>query len=105
MPVLVLPTTLQVGPHKYSLKRDRTCDSEQAWGKTDARLRIILFGYDCDGEQLPITLVHELVHVAALAYRVELTEDQVGALANGIAQGLQSMGILPEQAILEGEGC
>ena len=48
------------------------------------------------GAKLPSTLIHELIHAVADVYGVEIDESSTTALANGLAQALISLKVLPE---------
>lgn len=92
-----LPSKVQVGPHTYQIEVRAEVDSGNRWGETDKVLRRIRFGLQCHPRQLPITLIHELIHACEEAYQVDLKEKEVTALANGLAQALMSLKILPKE--------
>ena len=101
----VLPGRVQVGPYAYQLWRDSGLDTDHVYGETDnSKMRIAFSSpHLCTKEHLIVTLVHELMHATAFVYDLELEESSVKRLAHGITQGLQSAGLLPERAVLEGE--
>jgi len=92
-----LPSKVQVGPHTYLIEQKIEVDSENRWGETDKVLRRISFGVQCHSRQIPITLIHELIHACEEAYQIDLKETEVQALANGLAQALISLKLLPEE--------
>lgn len=92
-----LPPSVRIGPYVYRLKRDSSVDGAHRWAETDFINHELRFGRACDEKELPISLIHELVHAAASAYAVDLEENQVQALGSGIAQALLSLGLLPEE--------
>lgn len=98
-----LPASVEVGPYTYRFVRTEEADGERRWAFVSYVRRIIGFGLLCNEREMPSSLMHELVHSAASAYGVELSEDQVGALANGLTQALTNLGLLPKTMCLEGE--
>lgn len=93
---------VDIGPYRYCLHRNSHLDGSDAWGATNFNQRILEFSDACNEEQLPLTLIHEIVHAVSAAYALEpdLTESQVTGLANGISQALRSLGWLPERLAL-----
>lgn len=100
---LALPSTVNIGPHTYRLVRTEEADANQQWAFTSFTRRLIGFGFLCNEREMPSSLMHELVHATASAYGVELEHKGVEALANGLTQALQSLGLLPDTLCLEGE--
>jgi len=74
-----LPASVEVGPHTYRFIRTEEADSDKRWAFTSYQRRIIGFGLLCNEREVPVSLMHELVHTAASAYGVELNEEQTGA--------------------------
>lgn len=98
-----LPESVEVGPYTYRFLRTEEADSDGGWALISHLRRIIGFGLLCNERQMPNSLIHELTHAAARAYGVELDEEQVKALANGLTQALTSLGLLPKTMRLKGE--
>lgn len=98
-----LSGSVEIGPYTYRFLRTEEADSDGGWALTSYQRRIIGFGLLCNERQMPNSLIHELVHAAAKAYGVELEEGQVVALANGLAQALTNLGLLPKTMCLKGE--
>ena len=96
-----LPTGVHVGPYFYRFKRSRMADNNKRWAETDHLMREIRFGELAIGTQLPLSLMHELVHAVESAYGMELNEDDVIRIANGLSQALGSLGLLPEEMVLD----
>jgi hypothetical protein len=92
-----LPAGVQVGPYFYRFRRTRIADSNKRWAETDHLMREIRFGELATANQLPLTLMHELVHAVESAYGMEFNEDDVTRIANGLSQALTSLGLLPEE--------
>ena len=44
--------------------------------------------------------MHELIHIVVGGYSVNLKEEDVGRLAMGLTQALQSLGLMPEEMVL-----
>lgn len=99
-----LPESVEIGPYTYRFLRTGEADGDRRWGFTSYMRRVIGFGLLCNEREVPSTLMHELVHTAASAYGVELSEEQVGALANGLTQALTNLGLLSKTMCLKGEG-
>lgn len=99
---VALPRTIEIGPFTYTMERSALVAKEH-WGACDNDKRILEFGEHTDPKQLPNTFLHELLHALEAGYRLKLTEQQVSVLANGLMQGLQSVGLLPKELILEGD--
>lgn len=98
-----LPETVEIGPYTYRFLRTEEADSAQQWAFTSYVRRLMGFGLLCNEHELPSSLMHEVTHATANAYGVELTEEQVGALANGLTQALTSLGLLPKTMCLKDE--
>jgi len=92
-----LPPTVQIGPHTYKIEKRIRVDGQGRWAETDKVRHRISFGLQCHPRQVPITLIHELIHACEEAYQVDLKETEVIALANGLAQALISLKILPKE--------
>ena len=95
-----IPSKVQVGHKTYSLLWSDKPDGESQWAHTShasAEIRFgILLRHRKDTE-LPSTLIHELIHAVANVYAVDIDEDATTALANGLAQALTSLRILPKR--------
>ena len=98
-----LPASVEVGPYTYRFQRTEEADSDGGWALISYIRHLIGFGLLCNERQMPNSLMHELVHASASAYGVELDEQQVKALANGLTQALTSLKLLPKTMCLEGE--
>lgn len=90
-----LPRKIPVGPHSYTIKINRTVDSDQAWARTDLLHKEFQFGELCTGSQLSITFLHELIHAIDECYDTGLNESQITRLANGLADTLQQIKAYP----------
>lgn len=106
----VLPRRVQVGPYWYGMRRDPGVDAGDRSGETNHHpVREIVFGVNVQPQEMPAIWIHELVHVVAAVYEVgglrgkEGCSEDVERLANGLTQALQSAGLLPERAVLEGD--
>lgn len=92
-----LPKAVQVGPFIYSIERSPDVDSNGNVGEADHILKKVRFGERCSPRQLPITLLHELIHVVAENAGMEMEHRDVRALSSGLAQALMDLGLLPEE--------
>ena len=92
-----LPEGVNLGPFRYTFKQSVRVDGADAWGHTNFVKREITFGEECDAKQMPLTLMHELVHVVEKCYEIPLKEADVTRFANGLTQALQQLGFLPEE--------
>ena len=97
-----LPKTVRVGPYVYTFEQNRIPDADRRWAETSHMARTIRFGELCNPAEMPSTLIHELIHAVEAAYAVDLKEEQVLALANGLTQALTDLGLLPEEMELGG---
>ena len=97
-----LPKKVRVGPFVYKFEQNRLADSEHRWAETSHLMRVIRFGELCKGRELPISLIHELVHAVESGYGLDLDEKTVCAVSHGLAQALMDMGLLPEEMELGG---
>ena len=101
-----LPPTVQVGPYHYAFERAIDVDGASRWGETVYVGRLIRFGNLCSEQELPSTLIHELIHAVAKCYEVNMKEEDISRLGHGLAQALQDLGFLPKKLKLAGEqGC
>lgn len=90
------PERFQVGPHEYRIEWDSRLPIEGHDNGECAYLdRIVRIGQLLRPQQEPVTLMHEILHAVEDAVAVDLGETQVRALANGLAQALQSCGLYP----------
>lgn len=96
-----LPKTVRVGPYRYRLRFDTAVDGASRLAETDYINREIRFGTLCNERERPSSLIHELLHAVSSAYCVELKEQQLAALANGLAQALIDIRLLPEEMELD----
>ncbi len=99
----VLPRRVQVGPFPYELRRDEGLVADESWATHDAILRRISFRPAAGPSELLPHFVHELIHAIEDVWGMDLTHDDVKRIANSLVQVLQSVGLLPEGAVLEGE--
>ncbi len=100
----VLPRRVQVGPYWYSLRRDPGVDAAQRYAETNHHpVREIVFAPSTGELDIPDTFLHELIHIVEAVYATPLQEEQVKRLSHGLTQALQSAGLMPERAVLEGE--
>ena len=98
-----LPEGVQVGPYFYRFKRSRVADRNKRWAETDHLMREIRFGELTTGVHIRTTLIHELIHAVESAYGMDLEEDDVTRIANGLSQALAGLGLLPEEIVMGGE--
>ena len=100
----VLPSRVQVGPFWYRLRQDSATAADGCYGQTHHfPNREIVFSTTITDEERMVTFIHELFHAIEGGYGVTMKEELIKSVANGMAQALQSAGLLPERAVLEGE--
>lgn len=92
-----LPESVLVGPYRYKFEQNKLADSDKRWAETSHLMRTIRFGELCGPTEIPSSLIHELIHAVEVGYAVDLKETQVTALANGLAQALMGLGLLPKE--------
>ena len=95
-----LPIIAQVGPLKFRIVRNREADGDHQWGEVNYAAGTINIAELCGPNRLAETLMHELIHAVADGYNVKIEHDDVGRLAMGLTQALQSLGLVPEEMIL-----
>ena len=91
-----LPKRIQVGSGWYQVREDKSLVGNNHRGETDYVQRELRISPTCSPEQKAVTLLHEILHVIEVVYLCEdLEERQIKAMAEGLAQALQSAGLYP----------
>mgnify|MGYP001559588316 FL=1 len=104
-----LPASIRVGPARYTLERNIEPDSAGRIAETIHYQRIIRISTGCPPNVLATTALHELLHAIWEHYGLTGFSDAAGAervvdaLASGLAQVLQDLGVWPEELRLAGE--
>lgn len=106
---LIIPPECEIGANKVKIRHNeeamRIADLRGQMSQAESIIRLS-FTYDgCvrANPQVFESLLHEIIHWVDHLYIRELKEEQVGALACGIAQALLSMGIEPDFSQVPGE--
>lgn len=102
-----LPSEVRIGGKTFALHRSHTTSGNGNWGETDHFNHEMRFSPDCHPKQMANTFWHEVLHAAWNMYGLkDLTDNEeriVTALANGIVQVAQDLGLFPEKLWLAGE--
>lgn len=89
-----VPGTVRVGPFVFTIRRHTEPDASDRYGETNAVTKEIRIGSTCRGQQVPETLLHELIHAVVSSYGIKrIEEQQVLALGLGLCQALQDLGV------------
>jgi Zn-dependent peptidase ImmA (M78 family) len=63
------------------INNNEYCEAEEVYGLTDCRECVIYYTTDTTPSQIRDTVLHELIHALDLSLHLELTEQQVHAIA------------------------
>lgn len=92
---LIVPKTVQVGCHVFTIEYDKSkqLTDNGNYGEINYRLQHILLRGDRPASQRCEALIHELFHLVATVYKVDIEEQEISLLAEGMAQALSSLGL------------
>jgi hypothetical protein len=92
-----LPKTVKAGPYVFKVQRSHYPDGHSSWGISDMVNREILIGKQTDPVEAPITMLHEMLHVAGYIAQRDFDEETVKSVAHVLAQMLQDIGWMPRR--------
>jgi len=95
---IILPAAIKIGGLNYKIEMnevaDRELDARREYGAACSMLKRIRVRSNMDDQQFNLTFLHELVHVIDDVYvGDELSERQIGRIANGLYQVFEQLGI------------
>ena len=94
-----LPREVKIGPRVYKVEIDATVAGEHAWGTCEhvnCTIRIGELAVARPG-QAAVTFLHEIIHAVDNCWELDLTEENITRLANGLADALQQCGFYPTE--------
>lgn len=94
-----LPESVKIGPFVYKIEVNGVPDGDHNWGECDNINRVLRLGELAKfrPRQLAITFFHELIHGVEACWEIDLTEEQVTRLTNGLTDVLQQLGFYPQE--------
>ena len=91
-----VPASVRVGAVRYKILASKEPDGNARFAETNHVECEIRIAPTATRGHLPSTLLHEIIHAVSDQYGVGLKESQVKQVANGLAQALIDLGLLPE---------
>ena len=94
-----VPKTIKIGGFTYKITLDderatKELDSDGAWGKLYADMRVIHISRAAEGEQFDNTFLHEIIHAINNIYcNKDMGEKLTTDIANGLHQVFEQLGI------------
>uniref|UniRef100_A0A6M3IG10 Peptidase n=1 Tax=viral metagenome TaxID=1070528 RepID=A0A6M3IG10_9ZZZZ len=90
-----LPKTIKIGGFDHSIIMDgEDCDNSGAWGLYSFRRKTITLDSGLTPQHLSCEFIHELLHGVDQVYNgASLSEDTVKAMANGLHQVFEQLGV------------
>lgn len=87
-----LPDSVQIGPHRYAIRREKRMTDEhgnERWGECRHAQHEIAVLRDAPPSQATETLFHEILHAIANTYFIVLNEEDVHRMSVGIVDTLK----------------
>ena len=92
-----IPNQIRIAGFEYTIlinpENDKELDAENIYGKVSSELGNIALLSRCDASQMSYNFTHEILHAISHHFIAELTENQVKALASGLHQVLEQLGL------------
>lgn len=93
-----IPASIKIGGFDYRIEKSESHNKElqedNCWGEHSEKQRRIWFDSSASPQQISQTFIHEIIHAVDAVYQGrKLTEDSIHAVANGLLQVLEQLGI------------
>jgi len=98
-----LPKFIRIGGNTFKLQFNRVPDGSNRFGETDYANNVINIGSQNTPERIPSTLLHELIHAICTDRHIDMGENEVDNLANGLVAVLQDLDAWPWEIAWPGE--
>lgn len=92
-----LPRYHDIGPRRYKIIRVPAMAGGVALGETSIYAEEIRLAPQINNRATARVFLHEDIHAINEEYEIELTENQVSRLANGLCASLQALGFYPTE--------
>jgi len=94
MPVVLVPSCIQIGGHPYSIKFDQSLQDSGDYGTINHRTQEISINPERPESQRGTSLLHEIVHLVNHIYVASKLEDEeIARFSQGMYQAIVSLGI------------
>ena len=94
-----LPDRVKVGPFEYTVKHLPFYQVDGMLGHSVRHHLELAIANDAPEQHQVVTFIHEVLHAVSDVYQVELDENEVERMANGLVDALQSIDWLPNGAV------
>lgn len=90
-----IPESVDISGLNYKVEVTKSgCKDDNYMGRTYEKECLIMVCSDMPKDQMEVTFLHEVIHAVGFAFALELSENQVTALASGLYSTLKKADII-----------